>query len=312
MAASFAAITPIFLLILAGNGLRRLPQFELGFWRGLERMGFYVLYPVLLFVTVVRADFSALSLEAVIIVLGVGWTLLGLAALAMWPLLLRQLKVSRATFSSVFQAAIRWNGFIALAVAESLFRTEGAAMVALVMAIMIIPINATTVGVVAWFNASTPSILATIGKVAVNPLIIATATALFVRTLPVPLPEPIMDALNLVGRAALGMGLLAIGAGLQLGRINPIDPGLITATLLKMAAMPALVLTLALLARIGGIQLQYLALCAAVPTAMNGYVLAREMGADADGYAIIVTVQTAIAFFSIPAWLWVAAQLAGG
>ena len=311
MAASFAAITPIFLLILAGNGLRRLPQFELGFWRGLERMGFYVLYPVLLFVTVVRADFSALSLEAVIIVLGVGWTLLGLAALAMWPLL-RRLDVSRATFSSVFQAAIRWNGFIALAVAESLFGTVGAAMVALVMAIMIIPINATTVAVVAWFTASTPNVLATIGKVAVNPLIIATATALIVRTLPMPLPEPIMDALNLVGRAALGMGLLAIGAGLQLGRINLIDPSLITATLLKMAAMPALVLALALLAGIDGQQLQYLALCAAVPTAMNGYVLAREMGADADGYAIIVTVQTAIAFVSIPAWLWIAAQLVAG
>ena len=44
---------------------------------------------------------------------------------------------------------------------------------------------------------------------------------------------------------------------------------------------------------------------------MNGYVLAREMGGDAEAYAAAVTVQTAIAFLSIPAVLAITAQLAG-
>ncbi|MCR9124074.1 MAG: AEC family transporter [Phyllobacteriaceae bacterium] len=310
MAAIFASIAPIFLLIFAGNGLKRLPLFEPDFWRGLDRMGFYVLYPVLLFTTIVRADFSGLSLGTAMFVLLAAVTVLGILALALWPLLRRQ-GLSRPTYSSVFQASIRWNGFIALAVAEKLFPPEGAAMVALAMAVVIIPINVATVSVVAWFTDAKPSIAATLRKVAVNPLIVGTALAIIVRLLPFPLPGPIMDALHLVGRAALGMGLLAIGAGLK-GDIRMLTGwAVIAPSVLKLFILPVLMIGLALLLGIGGLELQYLALCAAVPTAMNGYVLAREMGGDAEAYAAVVTVQTAIAFLSIPAVLAITAQLAG-
>ena len=54
----------------------------------------------------------------------------------------------------------------------------------------------------------------------------------------------------------------------------------------------------------------WLALCGAVPTAMNGYLLARQMGGDAPLYAATVTVQTAVSFFSIPAVLGLAALVA--
>ncbi|MBO6636498.1 MAG: AEC family transporter [Roseitalea sp.] len=310
MAAIFASIAPIFLLIFAGNGLRRLPLFEPAFWRGLERMGFYVLYPVLLFTTIVRADFSGLSLGAVMLVLMAAVVVLGLLALALWPLLRRR-GLSRPTYSSVFQTSIRWNGFIALAVAEKLFPPEGAAMVALAMAVVIIPINVTTVSVVAWFTNAQPNLGATLRKVATNPLIIGTALAIIVRLLPFPLPGPIMDALHLVGRAALGMGLLAIGAGLK-GDVRMLTGwAIVTPTALKLFVFPVLMIGMAMLMGIDGLQLHYLALCAAVPTAMNGYVLAREMGGDAEAYAAVVTVQTAISFLSIPAVLAVTAQLAG-
>ncbi len=41
-----------------------------------------------------------------------------------------------------------------------------------------------------------------------------------------------------------------------------------------------------------GVQLSYLALCGAVPTAMNGYLLARQLGGDAELYAAVTTLQT--------------------
>jgi hypothetical protein len=60
-----------------------------------------------------------------------------------------------------------------------------------------------------------------------------------------------------------------------------------------------------------------LALCAAVPTAMNGYILARQMGGDAPLYAAVTTVQTVASFLTIPLVMWAAglataAQVAGG
>lgn len=311
MLITFAAIAPIFLLIATGKGLRRLSLFEPTFWRGLERMGFYVLYPVLLFTTIVRADFSGISLGSIIVILCVAWVALGAVTLALWPML-RARGTSRPTYSSVFQTAIRWNGFIALAVAEQMFPPEGAAMVALVMAVLIIPINVATVAVIAWFTSATPNIGATLRKIAVNPLILAAALAVLLRLAPGPLTGPVMEALHMLGRAALGMGLLAIGAGLKVDLRSVTGLAIWAPTILKLVASPVLVIGLAMAVGIGGAELTYLALCAAVPTAMNGYVLAREMGGDAETYAVTVTLQTALAFLTIPAALAITAQLAGG
>ncbi len=50
-------------------------------------------------------------------------------------------------------------------------------------------------------------------------------------------------------------------------------------------------------------------ICAAVPTAMNGYVLARTMGGDAELYAATATVQTVLSFGSVPLVIWLARHL---
>ena len=49
-----------------------------------------------------------------------------------------------------------------------------------------------------------------------------------------------------------------------------------------------------------------------VPTAMNGYVLAKQMGGDAPLYAAVATLQTVASFFTIPMVLAATAYLAGG
>ena len=249
---------------------------------------------------------------AIIIALGIPGIAIAILTLALWPILRARLALSRAGFSSVFQTSVRWNGFLAFAVAEKLFPPEGAAMVALVMAIIIIPINVESVAVVAWFTGRNPNLGGVLRKIAVNPLIIATAAAIVVRFLPFGIPVPLMDMLNLVARAALGMGLMAIGAGLR--PQDALRPSLAVwvATALKLVIYPALVIGVALLLGLTGPQISYLALCAAVPTAMNGYVLARQMGGDAELYAAIATVQTAVAFLTIPLVLAVAGQLSAG
>jgi hypothetical protein len=59
-------------------------------------------------------------------------------------------------------------------------------------------------------------------------------------------------------------------------------------------------------------ELRYLALCAAVPTAMNGFLLARQLGGDAELYATVTTLQTAVSFLSIPAVLTLVAYIGSG
>ena len=304
MLAVFSTILPVFLLLLLGQGLRRVPLFSTEFWRGLDVMGYYVLYPALLFVTILRADYGALAFHAIAIALASATVAIAVLALALWPFLKRR-GMDGSAFSSVFQTALRWNGFLAFAIAEKLFPPEGAAMVAMVMAIIIIPINLMTIPAVAVFAGRDPNMSGILRKIAVNPLILATAGGIVMRFMPFALPGPVMEMLNYVARAALGMGLMAIGAGLRPQDALRPNIAVATAVVLKLAIYPALVIALALAFGLGGNQLFYLALCAAVPTAMNGYVLARQMGGDAPMVANILTLQVISAVVTIPLVLYV-------
>ena len=80
MLAIFQSVLPIFLVIIFGNLLRRAPVFPAEFWPGLDRLGFYVLYPVLLFLPR-GADFGTKAKRAL-----AGWALLWGATFAVFPL----------------------------------------------------------------------------------------------------------------------------------------------------------------------------------------------------------------------------------
>ncbi|WP_048646414.1 AEC family transporter [Nitratireductor soli] len=312
MFAIFESILPIFLLIVAGNALRRLPLIDDATWPGLEQLCYWFLYPALLFITIANADFSGLELNAMLAALMVAVAAMIAVVLALWPLLKRTGAVAHSQYSSVFQTAIRWNGFMALAIAQKLFPPEGGAVVALVMATIIIPINIASVFVVARFAdnaASWPKVFGDVGR---NPLILAAGAAVLLRFMPFGLYEPLNETLDLVGRAALGMGLLTIGAGLKPGDLFSGNLALWIAVFLKLAIFPLLLMTIVLAFGVTGPALNYLALCAAVPTAMNGYLLARQLGGDAPLYATVTTMQTVLAFFTIPIVLMIAAQLASG
>ncbi|MNT84772.1 Membrane transport protein [compost metagenome] len=90
------------------------------------------------------------------------------------------------------------------------------------------------------------------------------------------------------------------------------QPAVILSVFLKLVLFPVVSVSLALLFGLSGETVIMIALGAAVPTAMNGYTLARQMGGDAELYAAAATVQTVAAFFTIPTVLYLVAQVAAG
>lgn len=309
----FESILPIFLIIVAGHLLRRTSLMDGPGWLGLERLSYWVLYPALLFSTILRADFSGLRLDAMFAALLLSVLLMAAAVLLSWPALRRCRAVSPAEFSSLFQTSLRWNGFIALAVAQKMFPPEGSTVVALVMAVIIVPLNIMSVSVVARFgNRGTdwPSVLR---ATATNPLIIGVLAAIAMRRLPGGgLYPPLDEAVRLVSNAAIAMGLISVGAGLRPADVLKPRLSIWFPVIVKLALLPLLLGSLAFLFGVRGPELVYLVLCGSVPTAMNGYVLARQLGGDAEFYAAITTLQTALAVFTMPAALALAAQAASG
>ncbi|MDF1607082.1 AEC family transporter [Hoeflea sp. YIM 152468] len=312
----FESILPIFLIVLLGAALRRLPFIDQSVWPGLETLGYYLLFPALLFLTLATADFSGIELGTVALVALIAVAVMTLLLIALHPLA-RGWGMSDSRYTSLFQTSSRWNAFIALAIAEKLSGASGLALVALVIAVIVIPLNLINVIMLIWYGTGARNMTTLARRIAGNPLILGCAAGIIINALPFGLYPPVAQSVDLIARTSLGLGLLMVGAGLKLNDVLRPGPAVLSPVMLKLIVFPIIMVGLAWTFGLTGEPLMILALCASVPTAMNGYLLARQMGGDAPLYAAVTTMQTVVSFVTIPAVMWAvglisAGQVAGG
>ncbi|MBR0937749.1 AEC family transporter [Bradyrhizobium jicamae] len=300
MAVVIAALLPVFLLIVLGFILKRTLMRLDTQWHGLERLTYYVLFPVLLVQTLVKADLTKVP------VAGVGGALL-LSALAMCLLclalrpLLGRAGVDGPAFTSIFQGATRWQTYVALSVSGNLFGSTGLALASVAMVAIIPLVNVFSVAVLAQYaSPGKRSAGAIMMTVATNPLIWACAIGLAINLAHVPLPQIWHEVANALGGSSLAIGLLVTGAGLHLEGIFRPSLAASVALVLKLVLMPALTVALAVWFGLSGSNLVIVTACAAVPTSPSAYVLARQMGGDAPLLAQIITLQTILAAITMP------------
>lgn len=301
MTSVIAALLPVFLLIVLGFALRRYLLKEEAHWIGLERLVYFVLFPSLLIETLSKANLSSVPIG------GVGGALLlavlTVAALCLLlrPILQSRLGIDGPAFTSIFQASIRWQTFVALAVANNLYGDRGVALASVAMVAMIPLLNVLSVTILARYarphRLSFPELLSTIAR---NPLIWACVVGLGLNLSGLPIPAIAHDFIDALGRAALAVGLLVVGAALQMDDLmRPGSPALLT-MVLKLILMPAIAITYGIVFGLSGINLAVVACCASVPAASNAYVLAKQMGGDAPLLAQVLTLQTIVAVLTMP------------
>ncbi len=301
MSAVFASLVPIFLVILVGWASRATGFVTEEKWAGLERVTYVVFFPALIIDTLARADLAAVP------VIGVGAALIGaillMAALvlALRPFLARAIGLDGPSFTSVFQGATRWNTFVALSVAGSLFGPRGIALMAVAIAAMVPLLNALALFVLAR-HAGGPrqSPRALVLSFAGNPFIWSCAVGLLFAALAPIVPKPLLAAVDIVGKAALPAGLLVVGAGLEAKRLVRPGPAHLVAVALKLLLMPLMAASLARLFGVTGDDLAVVVIAGSVPSASASYVLARQLGGNARLMAEILTLQTLLAMVSMP------------
>lgn len=287
-------ILPNFVLILLGLALARRFDYGRGFWEGLEKLVYYVLFPALLFRALALADIDLVQAGSAVAAACV-FTLAGFAlSLAARPLF----KLDAHLHATGSQCGYRFNTYVGLAIAGSLFGTEGVALAALLLGVMIPLANFCAVAVLA--RQSERGFLM---ELAQHPLVVSSLAGVAWNALALPLPGFADQTLALLGQTALPAGLLSVGAAMRIER----GQGPVAAHAwwlsVKLAILPAIALGLALLLGIRGMEAQILVLCAALPTATNAYILAVRMTGDGRAVATQITVGTAISMATIPAWM---------
>ena len=300
MPSVFQALFEVFLLIALGVFLRRVLIREDAQWTGIERLVYFVGFPALLIRTLAGAPLGSAPLGAVGGALASSVILMSGICLALRPLL----RIDGAAFSSLFQGATRWQTFVALAVASTLYGDAGITLAAVAIAAMVPLLNVINVWVLARFAAAgRPRRRDVLRAILQNPLIWGCVIGLALNAAAPTWPGPLAVLFDSIGRTSLPLGLLMVGAGLRIERILRPRAATLVATGLKLVVMPALAIGLGMLFGAHQTGLAVIACCAAVPSASNAYVLARQMGGDAPLMAEILTVQTIAAAVTMPAAL---------
>ncbi|MCW5773074.1 MAG: AEC family transporter [Rhodospirillaceae bacterium] len=304
MTGSGGAIVPIFLLIGLGYALKRLAFGDDRFWRGLDTLATYVLLPALLLRGLAGANLADVPL----------WRAATLAAAAVLLstafLYVAQspLRLSGPAFTSVVQGGIRPNAYVAMAAILALYSEDGLSSAALAVAAFIPMVNIITAAALARYGKG-GSGRALLRHVLLDPLVLACAAGLLVNLDDQGLPAWIDAILDPLGRAALPMGLLAMGAGLAFAGLRRGLGATLLSSAAKFGVLPGLVWAGLGLFGIVGADAGALLLFAAAPVSISSYLIARQMGGDHRQMASIFAVENVAAIAALPAWVGVVQSL---
>lgn len=303
------AITPIFLIIATGYLLFRTRVVDESVWSAIEHICFYLLLPFLIIRTLSRANLGSVPVVDFVTVLIVA--ILGMSALLILiqTLIWKRFPQSGPSFSSVFQGATRFHGFVAIAVIGPLYGDEGVTLAALALAVMVPLLNVTSVIVLSIYGRSDtrPDFAGVAKKILANPLIAACIVGLLLNWFGI--PDILFETIDIIGAGGLGLALLAVGAGMNLGQAAQHKMLLAVGVSTRLIGMPVIVIAMSWVIGLDGLARTVAIIAGAVPTAASAYVMARKMGGDAELMSSIVTFQVIVAFFTLPMFIYIAEQL---
>jgi malonate transporter len=295
---------PDFSLIVCGYLVCRYTALNRTVWEQVESLVYYFLFPVLLFQSIVR---SPLDLGAASSLISAG-LLLGLSGIALaysLPYLPWMGKrIDKRDHAASAQVAFRFNSFIGLALAERLAGSEGLQMIAVLIGVCVPLFNVAAVWPMARHAKRN-----FVGELLRNPLILGTAAGLVVNLLGFTLPVWLEPTVTRIGAASLALGLMAAGAGLQLGHLTNAKTLSVAVLSIRHLILPLVAISLARAFGLSPVQTTILLAFSALPTASSAYVLAVRMGYNGAYVAGLVTLSTVLGLLSLPFALGVLGRL---
>lgn len=284
-----SSLLPICLMISTGYFFKYMKFPSLDFWPMADKFTYYVLMPALLIykLSIAKIDLSQ-SVNLVIT------SLLNIILILVILIVLNfVLHFEAKAFTSIVQGGIRFNSYVLLAFVDTVYGDKGLVLAAIVMAFAIPVINILCISTFAVYvrhgNFSIKAFFKTIIK---NPLIGACAVGGLINASDMHLPLFILKYLSVVSNAALPMGLLSVGVGLELRYLKYAKKELLVSTIVKLLLFPLLAYGIGILFGLSGLSLSVAVIFGAMPTAVSGYILARELGGDVSLMASIITLQT--------------------
>ena len=273
------------------------------FWKGLEKLSYFVLFPAVLFNYISTADISSNALITLVFGLMISSTIVVLGMI--WYQ--RQYDIDHVEFTSIFQGGVRYNSYIFFALGSALYGEQGLAIVAVISSYMIIFTNAISV---LMFNAyiktdlkknasKRETLKALISKFTTNPLILASVAGFIFNYLEFHMNIGLHHTLVSLSNAALAMGLMNVGAGLKFTFNEHYVNRIMLSGVIKLCILPIITFIILSILGITGTSKAIGVLYSGLPCASTAYILSKQLGGDADLMASIITVTTVVSVFTL-------------
>ncbi len=297
----FAGVLPILLCLITGKLVTYTPVFREFDWSSLEKVMFWIFLPCLIFRSIIIGEFDVSSSIALAFVF-----VFAQATTALVSFVHAYLAAASApTLTTLFQNAVRWNNIIPIAMVSSVYGPSGMAIVAVALAVMVPIANISSIIVLEYFRSghatnATGKFLAVLK----NPLILACLAGGAVKLAGVPVFDPVSGTIDILASATLGAGLVIVGASINFSFFSYNRLQIILGAATKLVVMPIIVLICCIAAGIDGVAMAVAVLCGATPTAMQGYIVAKNMGGDAELMGSLIAAEHVLSVITIPLLLF--------
>lgn len=295
----FCSTLPIFLITLLGSIIKNKWLTSEEFWRGIEKLSYFVLFPAMLFNYVSTADLSVASIIKLVVALIISTILVSIGLI----IYQKKYNIDKIQFTSIFQGSIRYNSYIFFGVSSPLLGPSGLSIVAVISSYMIILTNILSVMIFAYYipnksvtNTIRTSFVLMMKLIVRNPLIIASLVGFVFNYSNLELHLGLKKTLDSLSNAALAIGMLNVGAGLNFTIRREVLHNVMFTSFIKLVAFPLVSVIVLWLMSIEGVDRSVGILYSCLPCASTAYVLSRQLDGDPDSMASIITFTT---FFSV-------------
>lgn len=285
---------PSIALIVLGFYLKRTKVLELNFWDGAEKLNYYILFPSLLFLSLAKANTQISQMSTV---LGIIFVLMFLLTTTVYLVAwIRHTPVAR--IGVYVQSLLRFNTYIGLSIATTLNNPEVKSLLINILAIAIPVVNVISIlSLTPRQQLNLKNIFISLIK---NPLISSCLLGMTVNYLEIPIWSGFESVLNIFSSSSLMLGLLCVGAAIQIREIRQHLVRALNMSVLRLVVLPTLVFAITYAMGLGHAETMALLIFFAIPTASSAYVLTKILRGDHSLMAGVIGLQTALSAITLP------------
>jgi len=298
----FNAVLPIFILILLGCWLKNYWLHAEDFWRGLEKLAYFILFPAALFNSISVANLSFIEQAKLILAIISSSAVITVGLMLYW----QSKNLDRIQFTSVFQGSVRFNNYTFFGVGGALYGYEGLQLISIISAYMIIVTNVASVIIFNIYalesqprSQQTSNFFNVMHKLFINPLILASLAGFIFNHFNLGVPKLFTNFLQNLASGALTIGALTVGANLKFTWFKDYKL-VVLAAFCKLLLLPIVTTIMLKIFDITGSARSMAILYSALPCASTSYMLSKQLGGDADSMARIITATTVLSLLFLP------------